>query len=182
MVSGLSASTVPGAAPSGFFAKRLSSTLMRLPSCSNHATGHGFMPRTQLWMWAASCVKSNCAISLVSGGAFVACVSSCFCGVNSPASIFSSAVTSVLAPTALTRSNSSPLVSSGSMAIGSTSKMSPVSSPSSSCMMVTPVPASPFSTDHWMGAEPRYFGSSETCKLMQPYLAVCKSCGGMMQP
>ena len=28
-----------------------------------------------------------------------------------------------------------------------------------------------------MGAEPRYFGNSETCKLMQPYLAVCKSCG-----
>ena len=60
----------------------------------------------------------------------------------------SSAVTSVLAPTALTRSNNSPLVSSGSMDTGSTSSTSPVSRPSSSCMMETPVPASPLSTAH----------------------------------
>ena len=36
------------------------------------------------------------------------------------------------------------------------------------CMMETPVSASPFSTDHCTGALPRYFGSSETCRLMQP--------------
>lgn len=122
------------------------------------------------------------AMSFVSGGAMVAAALSCLRGVNSPASIFSSAVTSVPAPTALTRSNNSPLVSSGSMVTGSTIRMSPVSSPSSSCMMVTPVPSSPLSTAHWMGAEPRYLGSSETCRLMQPYFVACRSCGGMMQP
>ena len=35
-------------------------------------------------------------------------------------------------------------------------------------VLETPVSASPFNTDHCTGALPRYFGSSETCRLMQP--------------
>ena len=181
-VSGLMASTVPGAAPCGLSARRLSNTLIFLPSCANHATGQGFMPRTQLWMWAALSVKANCAAALSSGGASVAAAWFCAMGVSSPLPSLSTASTSVAAPMALTLSNSSPLVSSGSMATGRIIRMSPVSSPSSSCMMVTPVSASPLSTAHWMGAEPRYFGSWDTCRLMHPYFARCRSWGGMMQP
>ena len=33
------------------------------------APGHGFMPRTQLWMWSALSVRWNSAISLLSMGA-----------------------------------------------------------------------------------------------------------------
>ena len=49
-------------------------------------------------------------------------------------------------------------------------------------MMDTPVWVSPLSTAHCTGAEPRYLGSSDTCRLMQPYRATCSSCGGRMQP
>ena len=182
MVNGLTANTEPGAALAGFSESLLAVTLIFLPSCIKNAIGHGFIPRTQLWMWAAGWVKSNCAISLVRDGALVARDSSCFFGVSFPASILGRTSTSVLAPIALTRSNSSPLVMSGSIATGCTYKISPVSNPSSNCIIVTPVSASPLSTAHWIGAEPRYLGNSETCRLMQPYLATCKSCGGIMQP
>lgn len=51
---------------------RHSVTLTFLPPVVNHAIGHGFMPRTQLWMWAALSVRRNSASSLSSMGARVA--------------------------------------------------------------------------------------------------------------
>ena len=89
---------------------------------------------------------------------------------------------STRAPTAATRSKSWPLVSSGSMAIFSQASTSPVSRPSSICMMETPVSASPFSTAHCTGALPRYFGSRETWRLMQPYFGASSTELGRMQP
>ena len=87
MVNGLTANTEPGAALAGFSESLLAVTLIFLPSCIKNAIGM-FIPRTQLWMWAAGWVKSNCAISLVRDGALVARDSSCFFGVSFPASIW----------------------------------------------------------------------------------------------
>ena len=49
-------------------------------------------------------------------------------------------------------------------------------------MMETPVSASPFSTAHCTGALPRYLGSRETCRLMQPYFGASSTDFGRMQP
>ena len=46
--------------------------------------------------------------------------------------------------------------------------MSPVSSPASIRIVVTPVTDSPFAIAHWMGAAPRYLGNSEACKFKFP--------------
>ena len=51
------------------------------------------------------------------------------------------------------------LVSRGPIGVASRSSMAPVSSPSSICMMVMPVSASPASTAAWIGAAPRQRGS-----------------------
>ena len=68
-VRGLVASTVPGASPWEATARQ-ALTLTFLPAeVTNHALGQGFMPRTQLWMWAAESVSLNSAISLLSMGA-----------------------------------------------------------------------------------------------------------------
>ena len=47
-------------------------------------------------------------------------------------------------------------------------RMSPVSSPASMRMVVTPVTDSPRAIAHWIGAAPRYFGSSEACMFRLP--------------
>ena len=60
--------------------------------------------------------------------------------------------------------------------------MSPVSSPSPICWIVTPVFFSPFSTAHWIGAAPRYCGSSEPWTLMQPRGGIDKTAGGSSLP
>ena len=74
------------------------------------------------------------------------------------------------------RCPASPMGSSRQAATG------PVSSPSSMRMMQTPVRASPRITDHWMGAAPRYFGSSEPCTFQGPSRGMASSAGGRMRP
>ena len=55
------------------------------------------------------------------------------------------------------------------MGTASFKSISPVSTPASICMMVTPVSVSPFKIAHSMGAAPRYFGSREAWMFRQPY-------------
>ena len=181
-VRGFVRRTVPGASP-WLSARRQAITLtLRPPPVTNQAAGQGFIPRTQLWMWDAGSVQWNWAISLVSMGARVAASWSWGTGVRVPAAICGRVLHSSRAPASVTRSNSSPLVSSGWMAIFSQASTSPVSSPSSICMMETPVSLSPFSTAHWTGALPRYLGSRDTCRLMQPNRGMASTCAGRMQP
>ena len=71
-VRGLVASTVPGASPLEAAARHSVTLTFLPPLVVNHAIGHGFMPRTQLWMWAALSVRRNSASSLSSMGARVA--------------------------------------------------------------------------------------------------------------
>jgi hypothetical protein len=56
-------------------------------------------------------------------------------------------------------------VSSGPIGISRCMSMSPVSSPASIRMVVTPVTDSPLAIAHWIGAAPRYFGSRDACKF-----------------
>ena len=180
-VRGFSASTWPGAPD--WAATRHSSTLtLRPPPATNQAAGQGFIPRTQLWMWAALSSQRNWASSLVSMGAMVAAAWSWGVGVRVPAAIRGRVSHSTRAPTAVTRSNSSPLVSSGPMATFSHTSTSPVSSPASICWMDTPVSVSPFRTAHCTGALPRYWGSRETWRLMQPNFGMSSTAWGRMQP
>ncbi len=66
------------------------------------------------------------------------------------------------------RSCSSCVVMSGVMAMRSTMATGPVSRPSSICMTMTPVSASPAMMARWMGAAPRQRGRSEPWRLRQP--------------
>ncbi|MNH23575.1 hypothetical protein D3C79_834790 [compost metagenome] len=60
--------------------------------------------------------------------------------------------------------------------------MAPVSSPTSICMMVTPVSLSPAQMERWMGAAPRQRGSREPCTLMQPRRGVSSTAFGRIRP
>ncbi len=54
------------------------------------------------------------------------------------------------------------------MATRSAISTGPVSSPSSICITMTPVSASPAMMARWIGAAPRQRGSSDPCRLKQP--------------
>ena len=78
--------------------------------------------------------------------------------------------------------NRSTAVCSGPISMVCCSRIGPVSRPSSRSMVVLPVNASPMATAHWIGAAPRYFGSSDPCRLMQPSRGRASIHGGMMRP
>ncbi len=59
-------------------------------------------------------------------------------------------------------------MSSGAILIFEDKRTSPVSMPSSINMVVTPVSVSLFMIAHWIGAAPRYFGSSDACMFIAP--------------
>ena len=60
--------------------------------------------------------------------------------------------------------------------------MSPVSSPLSICIVVTPLTFSPFMMTHCKGAAPRYIGRSDACTFMQPYLGSVNTLTGRSCP
>ena len=99
-----------------------------------------------------------------------------------PFSISASDSIKASAPISDNLSKSSSLVSSTSMFVFLTRSMSPVSSPSSICIIVTPVSLSPFITDHWIGAAPRYLGKSEAWTLIHPYFAASSTRLGKILP
>ena len=57
-----------------------------------------------------------------------------------------------------------------------------MSSPSSICIVVTPVSESPFAIAHWMGAAPRSRGSSEAWTLTVPRGAMSITARGRIWP
>jgi hypothetical protein len=54
--------------------------------------------------------------------------------------------------------------------------------PASIRIVVLPVRVSPLAMAQAMGAAPRYFGSSDACKLIQPSRGISKSRAGMICP
>ena len=106
----------------------------------------------------------------------------CGCGFKVPLSSPARVSTTSGAPASAITSNSSAAVCSGGIATARCSRIGPVSRPSSSSMVVLPVKASPMATAHWIGAAPRYRGSSEPCRLMQPSFGSASIQGGIMRP
>ena len=91
-----------------------------------------------------------------------------------PSSIIFMVSTHSFAPSAESLSNRLPPVSSGASLTVLFAIISPVSTPSSILMVVTPVNSSPLITAHWIGAAPLYFGRSEACTLIQPYRGISR--------
>ena len=60
--------------------------------------------------------------------------------------------------------------------------IAPVSRPSSICMMVTPLSASPAMMARLIGAAPRQRGSSEACTLKQPSRGASSTGFGRIRP
>src|SRR5213076_272761 len=86
------------------------------------------------------------------------------------------------APTSDNRAASSGAVSFAPISISRCSSMSPVSIPASIRIVVTPVRVSPFPIAQLIGAAPRYLGSREACKLIQPSLGIGSNFAGIICP
>ena len=74
-----------------------------------------------------------------------------------------------LAPSRASRSCSDSKLSSGVISVEAVSSISPVSSPASMSMVVTPLTLSPAIIQRCIGAAPRYIGSSDAWTFTQPY-------------
>ena len=99
-------------------------------------------------MAAAGWRQSITPSSFRSSGAQVAADESCFSGAMLPAAKPSKLFTSRSAPISASRSPNSMAVSSGPMTVSAFSNISPVSSPASIRMVVTPVTLSPLAMAH----------------------------------
>src|SRR5437879_448227 len=86
------------------------------------------------------------------------------------------------APTSDNRAASSGAVSSVPISISRCSSISPVSIPASIRIVVTPVRVSPFTMAQLMGAAPRYLGSREACRLIQPSFGIGSNLAGIICP
>ena len=87
--------------------------------------------------------QSICPISFVILAVCVAIVSSCGVATISPLTQRANTGTIISPPSTAIRSNNCPVVSPGKISVSTMSMMSPVSRPSSICIMVTPVLDSP---------------------------------------
>ena len=144
------------------------------------APGHGLQPRTRLAISAARFVQSITPSVFLSLGAVVAAAWSCGAGVS--ASSRSSVSTITSAPSRASRSESSPAVSSAPIGVERMSSTSPVSIPGSIAKVVMPVSVSPRMIAHWIGAAPRYFGSSEAWMLIEPRAGTSSTALGRIWP
>jgi hypothetical protein len=68
------------------------------------------------------------------------------------------------------------------MGVDDDSSTSPVSMPASIWKVVMPVTRSPRMIAHWMGAAPRYFGSSEAWMLIDPRTGASSTACGRIWP
>src|SRR5467141_5073051 len=86
------------------------------------------------------------------------------------------------APDSDMRAASSGAVSFASISIPRCTSISPVSIPASIRIVVTPVRVSPFTIAQLMGAAPRYLGSREACRLIQPSFGIGSNLAGIICP
>ena len=147
-----------------------------------YAPGQGANPRMRLKISSAGRDQSIRPSSFFSMGAIEACALSCARGVSTPVAKPRSVSAIKGAPSSDIRAVSSGAVSAAPISISFCSNISPVSIPASIRIDVTPVFVSPFTMAQLMGAAPRYFGSSEACRLIQPSLGIGRSRAGMICP
>jgi hypothetical protein len=146
------------------------------------APGHGWNPRSRFHVSIALRSQSMRPSSFFRIGASVACASFCGVGVSVPASSRCSVSMSNAAPSSARRGLKVTAVSDARIGAAACSSTSPVSRPASMRIVVTPVVVSPFAIAHWIGAAPRYFGSSEACRLRLPSGGRSIIHCGMMRP
>ena len=92
----------------------------------------------------------------------------------SPASSLGSVSTINSAPAFASLSNNVSAVSLGAMGTTTRVSMSPVSTPSFICIIVTPVSFSPLMIAQLIGAAPLYFGKSDAWIFTQPYFGISR--------
>ena len=146
------------------------------------APGAGVQARTSRSTRSAGEVQSTRASSTVSLGASDTPSAGCGTGTSAPSSRASRAATSRPAPLRASRSSRSPLVSVGRTVSVTTPSTGPVSRPSSSTKAVAPVVSSPASSACCTGAAPRQAGSSEKCRLTQPWRGTSSADRGTSAP
>ena len=139
-----------------------------LPLRCVNALGQGLSPLIRHSICLALLVKSSSPIDFLSILTYELSASFCFSGIMLPVSSPSSVLIRSLAPTMLNLSKRLPPVSFLSSLTLSTKRISPVSSPSSIFIVVTPEYSHPSITAHWIGEAPLYLGSSEACTLIHP--------------
>src|SRR5437588_5153992 len=86
------------------------------------------------------------------------------------------------APISDNRAASSGAVSFAPISISRCTSMSPVSIPASIRIVVTPVRVSPFTIAQLIGPAPRYLGSREACRLVQPSFGIGSNFAGIICP
>ena len=102
----------------------------------------------------------------------------CAVATRSPAAYADKVGTNNDAPISDSRSCSVLAVSSAAMDVLASARTSPVSKPSSICIMPTPVSVSPAMIARWIGAAPRHLGNNDACTFKQPSFGASKiSCG-----
>ena len=170
----------PGASGSEPDAATSSSTFSRWSSRVVHAPGSGVTPRNRLRTTWAGAVKSSRASSMPSLGANVG--SPC-CGDAAavPPAMASTTPASRSAPSIASSSSSRPAVASGAISSERVAYTSPASSSGTSRNTDAPVRASPAMSACCTGAAPRHAGSSEKCRLIQPWRGV-ESSGSRTRP
>ena len=107
---------------------------------------------------------------------------SCVRGLSVPASMPRSVSTMSGAPDSDMRAANSGVVSVTPIGISCCSSISPVSMPASMRIVVTPLFVSPFTMAQLIGAAPRYFGSREAWRLIQPSRGIGRSRAGIIWP
>ena len=157
-------------------------TLSTWPRQVVRAPGRGSRARICRATTVASRLQSIHSSSRDSLGAMVACAGSWGRRGALPSATRRRVSPSSWAPSRASRSWSWPAVTWSSSGIDRWRMMSPVSSPSSIHMVVTPVTASPARMAHWMGAAPRWRGSREAWTLMAPSRGTWSTAAGRIFP
>ena len=151
------------------------STLSAAPCHVVNAPGHGSIARTWLWSCAAERVKSSAPSAFSSFRLWVARLSSCGTAAMRPSAHAGRMLASSSPPRSNRRAVRAPAVSSSGITCSSCATTGPVSVPSSSSMMLTPVTASPCRMASATGEGPRWRGSSEGWTFRHPWGATFSS-------
>src|SRR5262249_22573573 len=157
-------------------------SLSRSPRNVVHGPGLGMQARICRSTANAGSPQRTFASSTVTFGAWLMPSGGCGTGSRAPASIPSSTPTSSAAPERASRPRRSPAGSVALLGSGSVRSTGPVPSPPSTWN--TPAPASPppATSARCPGAAPRQAGSSEKCRLTQPYRGMSSASGGTSAP
>ena len=144
-----SSASISPASLSEFSSQTLAETIFKIPSLYFvQASGHEFIPHISFEISRADLLQSITPVFLEIIGAYVCSLSFCGVGVILPFSSPSIVFKSKSPPITAKRSNNSSAVSYSPISVSAFKSISPVSSPLSIFIVVTPVTFSPFIIAH----------------------------------